>query len=127
MLREQDSSFFININVFLITQILINAFYFSGTLQVLVKTKKITRNTKRVNCEGHTLFHYCTSIHAMLKAIPLQALTGPERSRRSRLPEFKTIGTGRWQGCQHYTPAAFTPRNYSWNSFLLEVESTPGP
>jgi hypothetical protein len=27
------------------------------------------------------------------KAIPLQALTGPEDSRRLRLPDFKTIGT----------------------------------
>jgi hypothetical protein len=27
------------------------------------------------------------------KAIPLQALTGPERSRRLRLPDFKAIGT----------------------------------
>jgi len=27
------------------------------------------------------------------KAIPLQAWTGPEGSRRSRLPDFKTIGT----------------------------------
>jgi hypothetical protein len=26
------------------------------------------------------------------KAIPLQALTGPEDSRRLRLPDFKTIG-----------------------------------
>jgi hypothetical protein len=25
--------------------------------------------------------------------IPLQALTGPEGSRRLRLPDFKTIGT----------------------------------
>jgi hypothetical protein len=30
------------------------------------------------------------------KAIPLQALTGPEDSRRLRLPDFKAIGTGRW-------------------------------
>jgi len=30
------------------------------------------------------------------KAIPLQAWTGPEGSRRLRLPDFKTIGTGRW-------------------------------
>jgi hypothetical protein len=28
-----------------------------------------------------------------IKAIPLQALTGPEGSMRSRLPYFKTIGT----------------------------------
>jgi hypothetical protein len=27
------------------------------------------------------------------KAIPLQALTGPEGPRRLRLPDFKTIGT----------------------------------
>jgi hypothetical protein len=27
------------------------------------------------------------------KAIPLQALTGPEDSRRLKLPDFKTIGT----------------------------------
>ena len=30
-------------------------------------------------------------------------------------------------GCQPYVPAAFTPRKYSWYSFLLEAESTPGP
>jgi len=27
------------------------------------------------------------------KAIPLQAWTGPEGTRRSRLPDFKTFGT----------------------------------
>jgi hypothetical protein len=53
------------------------------------------------------------------KAIPLQAGTGPEDSRRLRLPDFKTIGT--------YALAAFTPRKYSWYSFQLEAESTPGP
>jgi hypothetical protein len=30
------------------------------------------------------------------KAIPLQAWTGPEGSRRLRLPDFKTVGTGKW-------------------------------
>jgi hypothetical protein len=42
------------------------------------------------------------------KAIPLQALTGAESSRRLRLPDFKTN------------------RKYSWYSILLEAESTPG-
>jgi hypothetical protein len=28
-----------------------------------------------------------------VKAIPLQTWTGPEGSRRLRLPDFKTIGT----------------------------------
>jgi len=30
------------------------------------------------------------------KAIPLQAWTDPEGSRRLRLPDFKTISTRRW-------------------------------
>ena len=30
------------------------------------------------------------------KAIPLQTWTGPEGSRRLRLPDFKTISTERW-------------------------------
>ena len=30
------------------------------------------------------------------KAIPVQAWTGPEVSRRLRLPDFKRIGTIRW-------------------------------
>jgi hypothetical protein len=54
-------------------------------------------------------------------------LTGSEGSRRLRLPDLKTIGTWRWQGCQPYAPAAFTPRKYSWYSILLEAESTPVP
>jgi hypothetical protein len=53
------------------------------------------------------------------KAIPLQALTGPESSRRLRLPNFKTMGTWRWQECQPYAPAAFTPSNYSWYSYVI--------
>jgi hypothetical protein len=53
--------------------------------------------------------------------------TDPEGSRRSRIPDFKTFGTWRWQGCQPHAPAAFTSRKYSWYSFLLEAESTLGP
>jgi hypothetical protein len=64
---------------------------------------------------------------AKRKAIPLQALTDPEGSRSLRLPDFKTIGTRRWKGCQPYTPAAFTPRKYFWYSFMLEDETTLGP
>ena len=44
------------------------------------------------------------------KAIPLQAWTGPEGSRRLRLPDFKTVSTWRWQGCQPYALAAFYPQ-----------------
>jgi hypothetical protein len=37
----------------------------------------------------------------------------------------KTISIWRWQGCQPHTP--LLPRKYSWYSFPLETESTPGP
>jgi hypothetical protein len=70
---------------------------------------------------------YDPNIYYEGKATPLQALTGPEGSRRLMIPDFKTIDTWRWQGCQPYVPATFTPRKYSWYSFLLEAESTPGP
>ena len=60
------------------------------------------------------------------KAIPLQAWTGPKGSRSLRLQDFKKTGTWRWQGCQPYAPATFTPRKYSWYSFLLDAESTAG-
>jgi hypothetical protein len=62
---------------------------------------------------------------AKVKAFPLQAFTGPEGSRTLMLPDFKTIGTLRWYGCQRYAPAAFTSRKCFWYSFLLEAESTP--
>jgi hypothetical protein len=42
-------------------------------------------------------------------------------------PRFLRVGTLRWEGCQPYALVAFTPRNYSWYSFLLETELTPGP
>jgi len=51
------------------------------------------------------------------KAIPLQAWTGPEGSRRLRLPDFKTIGTWRWYGCQSYGPAALTLGNIPGTHF----------
>ena len=36
---------------------------------------------------------YFYLIHRKGKAIPLQAWTGPEGSRRLRLPDFKTVDT----------------------------------
>jgi hypothetical protein len=33
------------------------------------------------------------SVKVKGKAVPLQAWTGPEGSRRSRLPDFQTFGT----------------------------------
>jgi hypothetical protein len=36
---------------------------------------------------------YLLQVTAKGKGIPLQAWTGPEDSKRLRLPDFKTIGT----------------------------------
>jgi hypothetical protein len=61
------------------------------------------------------------------KAIPLEAWTGPEGSRRLRLPDFKQSAheSGKVVCCTHRTSSS--PKKYSWYSFLLEAESTPGP
>jgi len=37
-----------------------------------------------------------TTLLLKVKAFPLQAWEGPEGSRRLRLPDFKTVGTGSW-------------------------------
>jgi hypothetical protein len=68
--------------------------------------KSHSRNWKR-----NVILHSTNAVWD--KAIPLQAWTCPEVSRRLRLPDIKTIGTWRWQGYQPYAPAAFTPRKYS--------------
>jgi len=53
------------------------------------------------------------------KAVPLQAWSGPEGCRKLRFPDFMTTAHRMVVGCQPYAPAAFTPRKYSWYSFLL--------
>jgi hypothetical protein len=61
------------------------------------------------------------------KAVPLQAWSGPEGSRKLRFPDFMTTAHYGGKVVKYYAPAAFTPRKYTWYSFLLEAESTPGP
>jgi hypothetical protein len=54
---------------------------------------------KTISCAvygtGNKIFKIFCHSKSLLKgkAITLQALTGPEGSRRLRLPDFKTIGT----------------------------------
>jgi len=43
------------------------------------------------------------------KSISVQAWTGCHVYRNLRPPVFNTFGTRRWQDCQPYAPAAFTP------------------
>ena len=66
-------------------------------------------------------------IYVKGKAVPFEAWSGPEGSRKLRFPDFMTTAQDGGKVCQLYAPAAFTPTKYSWYSFLLEVESTPRP
>jgi hypothetical protein len=74
----------------------------------------------------YLFFHYFSIfilMHSKGKAIPLQAWTGPEGSKRLRLPDFKTIGPWKCQGCQPYAPTAFTSRKHS-SMTPSEIEPT---
>jgi len=60
------------------------------------------------------------------RAVPLQAWTGPEGSRKLRFPDFMTAQDGgKAVSLTHRPP--LPPRKCSWYSVLLEAESTPGP
>ena len=61
------------------------------------------------------------------KAVPLQAWSGPEGSRKLRFPDFMTTAQDGGKVVKPYAPAAFAPRKCTWYSFLLEPESTSGP
>ena len=72
-----------------------------------------TENHQRDSGSGKILYISTFTIRANLdvheiKAIPVQAWTDPEGSRRSRLPDFQTICISRWQVCQPYARVAFT-------------------
>jgi hypothetical protein len=61
------------------------------------------------------------------KAVPLQAWNGPEGSRKLRFLHFMTTAQdgGKVVSLTHQPP--LPPRIYTWYSFMLEAESTPGP
>jgi len=70
-----------------------------------------------------SVFH----IKKKVKSVPLQTWTSPEGSRKLRFPDFVTVAQDGGKVASLTAPAAFTPRKYSWYSFLFEAESTPGP
>ena len=49
--------------------------------------------SKKFSSHSDPVPEICEPLYYYGKAIPLQAWTGPEGSRRLRLPDFKTIGT----------------------------------
>jgi hypothetical protein len=54
------------------------------------------------------------------KAVPLQAWSVPEGSRKLSFPDFMTTAQGGDKSCQPYAPAAFTPIIFSWYSVRSE-------
>lgn len=75
----------------------------------MINTKPNTTYTVTL----HYHFLPCMKDHLQYdkgQAIPVQARTGPKGSRRFRHPDFQTISTQRWYGCQSYAPAAFIPQ-----------------
>jgi hypothetical protein len=87
------------------------------------------------DCNGITLPFYRTDkatyvlyqILLMVNQFLYWPNTGPEGSRKLRLPDFKTIRALRWDGCQPYAPATFIPKELSWYSYISKDDSTPGP
>ena len=62
------------------------------------------------------------------KSIPLQGWKGPKVLTRLRRPDFSRQSAhegGKVLSPTHRPP--LPPRKYSWYSFLLQAESTPGP
>ena len=61
------------------------------------------------------------------KAVPSQAWSGPEGSRKLRFPDIMTTAQdgGKVVSPTHRPP--LPQGNNTWNSFLIEAESTPGP
>jgi hypothetical protein len=53
--------------------------------------------------------------------------SSPEGSRKLRFQDFMTTAHEGGKVVSLTHRPLFTPRKYSWYSFLLEAESTPGP
>jgi hypothetical protein len=70
-----------------------NSLYGHSLEFLSVKPRGTQYNQCVVGGKGHNNFYRSFVIIKKGKAIPLQPWTGPEGSRRLRLPDFKTIGT----------------------------------
>jgi hypothetical protein len=53
----------------------------------------VVRDVRTLKMQGCVIFVTCKLYKGKGKAIPLQAWTGPEGSRKLRLPDFKIIST----------------------------------
>ena len=72
-------------------------------------------------------FQYFDLVKGKGKAVPLQAWSGPEGSRKLRFPDYMTTAQDGGKVVSLTHRPSLPPRKCSWYSFLLEAESTPGP
>jgi hypothetical protein len=83
--------------------------------------------TSHRSCEDVFTFVQCSVCVCKGKAVPVRAWTGPEGSRKLRLPDFKTVAHDGGKVVSPTRCPPLPPRKYSRYSFLLEAELTPGP
>jgi len=82
----------------------------------------------------HTLFRNSALRNAVIyikvkvKVIsPFTVPRCPERSRKLRFPDYVAMAQDGGKVVSLTRRPLFAPRKYSWYTFLLEAESTPGP
>jgi hypothetical protein len=88
----------------------------------LVKMKHEDRQALLPQCESIYMLY-----HVKGKAIRVTGRGGPQGCETSRLPHFldnRLTDGGEVVSLTHRPP--FTQHEYSWHSFLLEAQSTPG-
>jgi hypothetical protein len=61
------------------------------------------------------------------QAVPVTGRGGPQGCETSRPPHFLDNRLTDGGEASLTRRPSFTPQKYSWYSFLLEAESTPGP
>ena len=90
---------------------------------------KTLREPIALNSVFHILLNkiFITIQYGSKKSVPLQARSGPEGSRKLKFSDFMTTAQDGGKVVSLTHRPLFTPRKYSWYSFLLEAESTPGP